>query len=302
MNDIAVMNPTQVVYQEWQTAWEFFNKHLFKGELPPCLITLHRHPRARGYFSADRFISTNGESTSEIAMNPEYFAMQSAKSVLSTLVHEMVHGWQHYFGTDKSRKTYHNVEWAEKMSSLGLEPSSTGMPGGSRVGQKVTHYIVQGGPFDTLCDELLAKGNFVSWFDRHTAVDDENSHYVHTGDNPDAPDQTPLAQSIGEGTEALPAPSDQSMSAGEEGGSGAEPTAPLAPAEKKKQPVIPQTQKPIAAKMSTQLSTPAARKAAAGTDKSNRSKFVCPECGDAAWGKPTLKIMCVNCMKDMVAR
>jgi hypothetical protein len=34
------------------------------------------------------------------------------------------------------------------MEAIGLMPSDTGEPGGGRVGQRVSHYIIEGGPFD----------------------------------------------------------------------------------------------------------------------------------------------------------
>jgi hypothetical protein len=43
------VTPTSESYSELDRAYAFFNKRLFAGELPPCLITLHRHPKARGY-------------------------------------------------------------------------------------------------------------------------------------------------------------------------------------------------------------------------------------------------------------
>jgi hypothetical protein len=40
---------------------------------------------------------------------------------------------------------------------------NTGEPGGRKVGQKVTHYVVAGGPFERACGELLAGGIRVEW-------------------------------------------------------------------------------------------------------------------------------------------
>ena len=45
------------------------------------------------------------------------------------------------------RRGYHNEEWARKMDELGLTPSSTGEPGGDRVGYRMSHYIVEDGAF-----------------------------------------------------------------------------------------------------------------------------------------------------------
>lgn len=293
--------PTPIVYKEWQAAWEFFNDRLFNGELPPCLITLHRHPKSKGYFSENRFVNHDGETTSEIAMNPEYFAMASQKSVLSTLAHEMTHQWQAVFGKDKSRVSYHNTEWADKMTAIGLESSTTGMPGGKRTGEKVTHYIVQGGPFDVFCDELLATGDFVSWFDRHAAVDGENSHFIYDGTIPAAggPDATP--KDVQEPPEdAAPITANAGPDA-PTSAPGPAPVAPAAPLATKTAPAAP-VNKPIGAQVAAKLSTPTARKAASGgKDKSNRAKYVCGDCLNAAWGKPAMHLICGKCNIDMTA-
>lgn len=154
--------PTRKTYNEMQAAYDFFNTALFDGELPDCLITLQRKNRARGYYSPERFTSRDGEVTDEIAMNPATFASRTPSDVLSTLVHEMVHLWQQHFGTP-SRTAYHNREWAAKMKEVGLQPSDTGAPGGKETGQRMTHYVVDNGPFADACAELLETGEFVTW-------------------------------------------------------------------------------------------------------------------------------------------
>jgi hypothetical protein len=58
----------------------------------------------------------------------------------------MAHLWQHHYGTP-SRGRYHNAEWAAKMKAVGLIPSHTGRPGGRETGQKMSHYIEEGGPY-----------------------------------------------------------------------------------------------------------------------------------------------------------
>src|SRR5205085_2115221 len=138
-------------------AFDFFNRRLFEAMLPPVLITLQRHKGARGYYSAKRFEGRADRSreVDELALNPAAFLARTDAEILSTLVHEMIHHWQAYFGTP-SRGRYHNHEWADKMETLGLMPTDTGEPGGSRVGQRVTHYIIEDGPFDGSCQKLLA--------------------------------------------------------------------------------------------------------------------------------------------------
>jgi predicted SprT family Zn-dependent metalloprotease len=157
--------PTEQAYAELQRAYDFFNARLFGGELPPCLMTFQRKNRMYGYFSGERWDSLTGARTDEIAMNPAHFATRSPDEVLSTLVHEMAHLWQHHFGTP-SRSAYHNREWAARMDALGLCPSDTGQPGGKRTGQSMSHYVAAGGPFAQACAVLLAEGFALSWRDR----------------------------------------------------------------------------------------------------------------------------------------
>ncbi len=45
-------------------------------------------------------------------------------------------------------------------------PSDTGEPGGKKVGQSMTHYIIAGGTFDIACDELLTGQFHITWIDR----------------------------------------------------------------------------------------------------------------------------------------
>ena len=162
-----IANPTQRTYTSLDAAYEYFNRELFAGQLPPCLITMQRHKGAFGYFSGERFASLDDpqEVTDEIALNPAHFAGRTTTKTLSTLVHEMVHLWQHHFGKP-SRTGYHNKEWAAKMRGVGLVPSSTGEPGGKETGQKVSHFIEAGGRFEQACTAYLATGAAILYHDR----------------------------------------------------------------------------------------------------------------------------------------
>ncbi|MGC3103750.1 SprT-like domain-containing protein [Pseudomonas aeruginosa] len=158
-------SPSQLLYDEIEAAYDWFNERLYGGQLPGCIFTLQRKANTFGYFSESRFLRRNGSGKSdEIALNCAYFAHRSIKKTLSTLVHEMAHQWQALFGK-RSRGGYHNREWGDKMESIGLMPSHTGEPGGNRCGQQMTHYIIEGGPFDRACDELIASGQMLSWID-----------------------------------------------------------------------------------------------------------------------------------------
>lgn len=165
-------------YLEIDRAYQIYNEHIFKtqGEaLPECLITMQRKKGAKGYYSPDSFSSRDDESNSidEIALNPNIFKGRTDKEILSTLVHEMTHVWQQHYGKP-SRNGYHNKEWANKMEAVGLMPSSTGEPGGSKTGQRMTHYIIEGGLFDKITDEML-EGNKMKllWQSRFSNDDSE---------------------------------------------------------------------------------------------------------------------------------
>jgi len=144
-------------------AYFYFNKSLFGGKLPECLITLQRKKGSRGYFSSRRFEGrTECAATDEIALNPATFKGCSDLEILSVLVHEMVHLWQHHFGKP-TRASYHNREWAAQMEAIGLMPSHTGLPGGNRTGQRMSHYIIPGGAYETTANALLASGFKLHW-------------------------------------------------------------------------------------------------------------------------------------------
>jgi hypothetical protein len=160
-------SPTRSTYDGLNAAYEFFNRELFGGQLPACLITMQRHKGAYGYFSGDRFASIGDpeDITDEIALNPNHFKSRPAMSTLSTLAHEQAHLWQHHFGSP-SRNGYHNKQWAAKMREIGLIATDTGEAGGKETGQKVTHMIEPGGRFERACAAFLAKHPAILYHDR----------------------------------------------------------------------------------------------------------------------------------------
>ncbi|MCR1812117.1 SprT-like domain-containing protein [Sulfurospirillum sp. hDNRA2] len=157
--------PTSEFYEVLQEIYQLFNKELFENTLPNCLITVQRKNNVMGYFSSERWVNNKGVKIHELALNPSYFSSCNFIEVFQTIVHEMCHLWQYEHGTP-SRKTYHNKEWADKMESLGLMPSSTGLPGGSKTGQSMNDYPIKGGTFEKLCIKLFQDGLFIKWFDR----------------------------------------------------------------------------------------------------------------------------------------
>lgn len=164
----AATNTTKALYDTLYAAYEHFNKELFDGKLPPVVLVLHRKRNAHGYYWPQQWANprqrgrkTASNTLPEIALNPETMS-RDPEAVLSTLVHEMVHHEQEVFGKP-AKSAVHNEQWAEWMDRVGLTPTSTGKPGGKRVGRSVTHMIVKDGPFAKSCAKFLkSKKNTIS--------------------------------------------------------------------------------------------------------------------------------------------
>ena len=145
------LSPTAETYVEGlQKAFDHFNAKLFENRLPPVLFTLTRKSRANGYFHAEQFQHrADGDATHEIALNPNTMD-RDIRSILSTLVHEMTHLEQQEYGKP-GKGAFHNKEWASLMVRIGLTPDNGQ---GGTTGNKVTHSIDEGGPFDVVFSEL----------------------------------------------------------------------------------------------------------------------------------------------------
>jgi ribosomal protein S27AE len=163
-DEVRTPTPSEQTYVPLLAAFTHFDRTLLGGALPDCLISLQRGC-SYGYFAADRIVAIGGSARAdEIALNPTHFVVRPSKETLATLVHEMVHLWQHHFGKPLPRG-YHNLQWAAGMRRMGLEPSSTGAPGGKPTGYAVSHYIIEGGPFDLSFKAFEATGQTIGWGD-----------------------------------------------------------------------------------------------------------------------------------------
>ncbi len=141
--------PTLEQFEKYQAAYDYFNRELFGGELEPCLLVFREGPKKKnvicfGHFCANRW-SKGADTCHEISLNPDTLARPLAET-MSTLVHEMVHQWQQDYGK-APRTCYHDRQFAAKMEEVGLIPSDTGAEGGKKVGQRMSHYVAEGGPF-----------------------------------------------------------------------------------------------------------------------------------------------------------
>lgn len=139
--------PTEALYGDLQKAFNVFNKELFDGKLPDVMITVAKARNKRGFFHPDQFKHReDGDPLHEICLMPDSLD-RPVRDVMSTLVHEMTHLEQQEFGKP-GKNGHHNKEWGQMMEKVGLIPSHTGEPGGKKIGRAMTHYVLEGGPFD----------------------------------------------------------------------------------------------------------------------------------------------------------
>lgn len=163
------MRPTPENFDAHQKVFDFFNEKLFDGKLPQVLITMQSRGNFLGMFTASVYTDQSGAIAHELSMNPFHLG-KSAKDYCSTFVHEMVHELQRETGKP-GRAGYHNKQWGKLMKEIGLYPSETGQPGGKEIGDKMSHYIVEGGPFEKAFDELEKTGFQFPWGPRKVLIE-----------------------------------------------------------------------------------------------------------------------------------
>lgn len=271
------VNATREAYAELQLAYDYFNEHLFQGELPGAMITLQRHGRSMGFFDPDRFVSGAGQIGDEIALNPQLFATRPIEDTLSTLAHEMAHQWRYRNDLEPSRRCYHDKHWAEKMKAIGLYPSSTARPGGKEVGEKMSHYILPDGLFIRVCKAFLAKHKGIAWYDRFPMEGGKDYEYAAN-----ATVKVP-------GKEISTTQGDGRDSAGQ--------------LDQVEEPIF--TPPPVESGLNVVSVEPRKAKAEQApaqrkTDGSNRLKYSCPSCRVNVWGKPDLHVDCGSCKKTFI--
>ena len=259
--------PTLESYQVIQEAYDYFNRKLFDGKLPNCLITYQRQKRIMGYVSFRRWVNDNKEHVDELAINPEYFANYPVVEICQTLCHEMVHIWQAHFG-QPGRRGYHNKEWASKMVKIGLMPSTTGKPGGEKTGEHVSDYIIANGAFIKACQSLIEEGFRLRWIDRFPVYREDAPVAIYNKTGKVSKLRSSLQKTA---TKAL-------LSA-------------------KK---LDKTQDELskAADVATESVPENPGRDTSSTkpnNRSNRHKYQCPGCGMRLWGKPGLNVYCGDC-------
>lgn len=171
---------TSEFYGELQYVYDYFNARLFDGQLDECLITLQRQSKSVGYMSFERFTSVKDPSIKahELALNPDIFGVTPIIELFQTITHEMTHCWQQYHGKQISKRSYHNQEFADKLESLGLMPSDTGLPNGKRTGEKMADYPIPDGLFLKVCEEIINEGRVIEWYDAYSPAEVSTVHLL----------------------------------------------------------------------------------------------------------------------------
>jgi len=273
--------PTSDTYDSILQAYDFFNQALFENKLPKVIITYHRQRRVMGYASIARWVNSERECVDELAVNPEYFAKYPLVEICQTLCHEMTHIWQAHFGKP-GRRGYHNTQWADKMMNIGLMPSSTSKPGGIKTGEAMMDYILIDGAFLSRCRELVGQGYKIPWVDRYPVF----RHHVPilafttSGDAVELDNNFYPKKSHTRTTLAYRTENElQKSSPLVETGIDEAETLELNAAQ-----TVPELYP---------LLTPRP------AHKSGRVKYCCKSCGILVWGKPALKIGCLDCNLQM---
>lgn len=176
----------------------------------------------------------------------------------------MAHCWQFCLGTP-SPNGYHNKEWAYKMMEIGLHPSTTGKPGGAITGMLMSDYVIEGGPFWAASIELIQKMKFqLPWICRLTSPSRDSESSVG-------------AEAQGQGTAIAPTIERQTVDELLTKARDDEPAAVDMLFSNYSDLLPPNT-----------FQAPPVRGKA-------KSRYQCSGCHLKVWGKPGLRILCMEC-------
>lgn len=110
------------------------SRQLFPQPLPQLTLDLTHSPHAvRPPACAAGSIDWR---LPHLSLSIEWLQAAQEAEVMAFLAHHLVHLWQHHAG-QAGRRGYHNQEWAGKMRSIGLVPSTIGGRRGSQTGDRV---------------------------------------------------------------------------------------------------------------------------------------------------------------------
>jgi predicted SprT family Zn-dependent metalloprotease len=151
-------------------AYNKFNEKFFENKLTPCVITLGKRAGALGVYMPHKWTEKETQDrVPEIRMVSKTFKDRSTEQILSTLLHEQTHHWRATICDKKKTIRHHDKHWASKMKELGLKPYNVKNPE-KETGYACSHNIVEGGPFDKLCKEMIEQGAAIKYFSDESSV------------------------------------------------------------------------------------------------------------------------------------
>ena len=159
MTAAASLTPTLDVMEHFQIIFDYFNEALFSNELSrDCMLSFATHGRSKAFFSPARWTKNGDRITAhELSLNPTLLN-EPKESALAWLARLMVQLWQSEHGITQSQssiqKRYLNVEFSEKMASIGLPCSKDGTPNGEKMGYSMTHWVEKGGAFQNAVNDM----------------------------------------------------------------------------------------------------------------------------------------------------
>lgn len=261
------MTPTEQLYSRLDSAVEFFNHRLFNSELPNLLITVQRNQKGIAYFDPDRWGSSEGKSAHELAINSSSITSLSLLQLFTILCQQMCICWQHVHG-NPSRRGYLNRELAEKMVRIGLQPSSTGKPGGKATGQNLSCYPIEDGEFLRSAIELIETDNWqMAWVDlEYKEISDVELPWLEKI-------LTTPCDTLGEAKESSDSLKDTVSR-----------SLRILATTKTRDIVPEESLRPAKARKKQSLVEP----------KLGKTKYSC-SCGTKVWGKPGLRLRCEEC-------
>lgn len=146
--------PTDEQMQAYARAFDFFNARLFGDRLPQPMLGFTSRKMVHGLFISNAWRDRKtGAYVHEIKLNPADLASRTSRQIASTLVHEMCHEDQELNGKP-GRKGYHNRQFAQMMLALGLQCTDDGTPEGKQTGTRITHVILDDGPFAKVFEDM----------------------------------------------------------------------------------------------------------------------------------------------------
>ncbi len=171
--DIRPLTPTEQLNFAVHDLAEQINERIFiphltdeegmrLGPAPDCILTIQSFGRSKGFAAKTVWSDNYGQYLDQITLIFRQHHPGDVKDIAGTLAHEMMHAKQFHDGKSGVRN-YHNRQFSNWMKSIGIQTSQTGKPGGAEIGTGMRQYIIDGGPFDRVIDEIIAAGFEFPW-------------------------------------------------------------------------------------------------------------------------------------------